>query len=117
MSRNRDTQQPWCVAVAFAAGDATKVIKAAPGAGKALVITRIYMTITTSAAQTIGLGDGTTLLQAFAASLAVGPAPVMALEEGVELAANTAFSYLPAAAGPAGFVIAEGWIKSKTYNT
>jgi len=118
MARNRDVQAPWCACVAFVAGDATKVIKAAPGAGKALVITRLHTNITTSAAQVISIGDGTTILQNLAASQAVGPVPgSISLEEGVELAANTALSYLPAAAGPAGFVIAEGWIRSKTFNT
>lgn len=118
MPRNRDVQAPWCAVVAFIAGDVSKVIKAAPGANKALVVTRWQVVITTSAAQTFNVGDGTTNLASFAASVAVGPTtPSPSLEEGVELLANTALSYLPAAAGPAGYVIAEGWIKSKTFNT
>jgi hypothetical protein len=118
MPRNRDVSTPWCVCVAFVAGDASKVIKAAPGANKALVVTRCQTVITTAAAQAIGIGDGTTTIQSHAASLAVGSNPSMIpLEEGVELAANTALSYTPAAAGPAGYIIAEGWIKSKTFNT
>jgi hypothetical protein len=111
--------QPWSAAVPFAAGDASKTIKATPGAGKALVITRYHVYITTSAAQAIDLEDtsGTVEVAKFPASLAVGSYLGPSLQKGIQLTANEAFIYKPAAAGPAGHVVAEGYIVSTTATT
>lgn len=105
--------QPWCAAVAFTAAESTKVIKAAPGAGKSLVVTKIHVSITTAAAQAFDIEDGagTVEVNKYPASLAVGQYPGPGgLELGIQLTANQTLVYTPAAAGPAGFIIAEGYI-------
>lgn len=105
--------QPWAVSVEFAAADASKVIKAAPGANRKLAVTKLFVLIKTPAAQVIEVGDSslTKVLMRLAASVVVGTYPGPFLEDnGVELTANEALSYKPAAAGPAGTVIAEGYI-------
>lgn len=109
---SRYQKSPWCVVVALAAGDATKVLKAAPGAGKSLVVTKWWYRSVTSAAQVITIGDGTITVDILPASItaaAVHEGPNN-LEIGLTLTANTALSITPAAAGPAGRVIVEGYI-------
>lgn len=104
-------KNPWCAVVALAATDETKVLKAAPGAGRQLVITKWSYRSTTSAAQAITVGDGTITVDTLPASITAG---VMHegpnLEIGLTLTANTALSATPAAAGPAGRFIVEGYI-------
>lgn len=105
-------RSPWSVQILLAAADTTKVIKAAPGAGLKLVVTRWYYQSTTSAAQTMSYGDGTIIIDVIAASITAGTrveGPI-GLEVGVSLTANAAFSLTPAAAGPAGRIFAEGYI-------
>jgi hypothetical protein len=103
--------KPWCVGIDLLAGDATKLLKAAPGAGKKLVVTRWSYYSVTSAAQAITLGDGTIIVGRLVASITAGVyVPGMITDLGIQLTANTAFSITPAAAGPAGFVHAEGYI-------
>lgn len=103
--------QPWSAVVALGAADATKVLKAAPGAGKTLVVTKWSYRSTTSAAQAMTIGDGTVTLDNLAASITVGTlVEGPKLEIGIALTANTALSITPAAAGPAGRVIVEGYI-------
>jgi hypothetical protein len=106
-------QSPWSACVAFVAGDASKVIKACP-AGKILVVTSVFVLIRTAAAQTIDIADTslTNKLMAFAASAAVGNYPGPSLFVGIPLVAGEDLIYKPAAAGPAGTVIAEGYLKS-----
>lgn len=106
------THSPWCVGVAFVAGDTTKDLKAAPGAGAALVITNVWISITTSAAQAFDIEDnnGTPVEVAkFGASLAVGVYQLW-MEKGIQLTANKKLVYTPAAAGPAGFIVVEGYV-------
>lgn len=101
----------WSATVALAAGDTTKVIKASPGAGKKLVVTKWSYRSTTAAAQTMTIGDGTIVLDSLAVSLTVGSLTEgPTLDVGIPLTAATALSITPAAAGPAGRVIAEGYI-------
>lgn len=104
--------KPWNAVVSLGAGDTTKVIKAAPGAGLKLVVTKWHYRSVTSAAQVLTLGDGTITVDSLPASIAAGTryeSPTI-LDIGIQLTANTAFSITPAAAGPAGVVIAEGYI-------
>ena len=104
---------PFCVKVLLAAGDATKTLKAAPGTGKSLVIMRWSYRSTTSAAQAITLADGSTNLDVLEASIAVGTLKEgPRLEVGVKLATNAALVATPAAAGPAGIFIVEGYISN-----
>lgn len=102
--------KPWNAVVDLAAGDSTKSIKAAPGAGKTLVVTAWYYQSVTSAAQLVTIGDGTITVGRLPASIAAGTKLELRLDVGVKLTANTALSITPAAAGPAGLVIAEGYI-------
>ena len=104
-------KRPWAVTVALGTGDATKAIKAAPGAGLALVITKWFYRSTTSAAQIITIGDGTVTVDTLPASITAGTSHEGPdLDIGIQLTANTAFSITPASAGPAGRVVAEGYI-------
>src|SRR3972149_3159379 len=101
-------KNPWSASVALAATDATKTLKAAPGAGKALVVTKWFYRSTTSNAQIITIGDGTITLDPLPASITAGVSHEGPdLDMGVELTANTALSITPASAGPAGRVIVE----------
>jgi hypothetical protein len=75
------------------------------------VITHWTYVSTTAAAQAITLAGGATTVDVLAASITantkiIGPQ----LEIGVTLPANTAFVATPAAAGPAGIFIVEGYI-------
>lgn len=105
-------RQPWSAQVNLLAADTTRAVKASPGAGLKLVVTRWSYQSVTSAAQTMTLGDGTITLDVYAASITAGvrvDGPV-GFELGVPLTANTALSITPAAAGPAGRMFAEGYI-------
>ncbi len=105
-------QHPWNVVVSLAASDSTKDIKAAPGAGKALVITKWFYRSVTSSANALTIGDGTITVDILPASITAGTryeSPI-GLEKGIKLTANTAFKIVPASAGPAGQIIAEGYI-------
>ena len=103
--------RPWSVSVALAASDATKSLKASPGAGKALVVTKWFYRSTTSAAQIMTLGDGTVTLDTLPASITAGVSHEgPRLDIGIQLTENTALSITPAAAGPAGRLIVEGYI-------
>lgn len=105
-------RRPFCVTVAMVAADATKTLVAAPAAGLSLVITKWSYRSTTSAAQAITLAGGATTIDVFAASLVVGTLTEgpNCLEIGVQLPAATALIATPAAAGPAGRFIVEGYI-------
>lgn len=113
MSEYGVIRQPWSAAVAFAAGDASKDIKAAnTNALIALVVTDLTVIITTAAAQAIDIEDNATSaieVAKFAASLAVGVHRVFNLTKGIQLTPGKKLIYKPAAAGPAGFIIAEGY--------
>lgn len=105
-------RNPWNAVVSLGAGDTTKTIKAAPGAGRTLVVTKWHYRSVTSAAQALTFGDGTVTVDVLPASIAAGTryeSPTV-LDVGITLTANTAFTVTPAAAGPAGVVIAEGYI-------
>ena len=105
-------QEPWSASVALAASDSTKTLKAAPGAGKSLVVTKWFYRSTTSNAQIMTIGDGTITLDTLPASITAGISHEGPdLEIGITLTANTALSITPASAGPAGRVIVEGYIK------
>lgn len=111
MNKALDYQhEPWNAHVDLAAGDATKVIKAAPGAGKKLVVTAWYYMSVTSAAQLMTIGDGTIVVGRLPVSIAAGVKHELRMDVGVTLTSNTALSITPAAAGPAGLVIVEGCI-------
>lgn len=104
--------QPWSVSVRFVAGDATKDIKAAIGAGKQLVITYLAVEVTTLAAQVVRIvdEDDTLDLQVLPASAPLGHYQGLNMEVGVPLPANKKLIYKPAAAGVAGCVHAEGYV-------
>lgn len=112
MPPRQHNSQPWAAAVAFVAGDASKTIKAAPGTGNRLVVTKVTVHITTSAAQAIDIEDtsGTVEVMKLAASAPVHGRYDFNLERGIDLTVNEALIYKPAAAGPAGHVVAEGYI-------
>ena len=87
---------PFNAVVLLAAGNASKTLVAAPGAGKALNITKWSYRSTTSAASiTAGV-------------LHEGPN----LDTGIQLPTNTALIVTPASAGPAGVFIVEGWTEN-----
>lgn len=104
-------KRPWNAVIDLLATDATRIIKAAPGAGFRLVVTRWSYQSVTSAAQLITISDGTTVIGRLPASIAAGTMlDLPSLDKGVPMALNTALSITPAAAGPAGLVICEGYL-------
>lgn len=89
--------------VAIAAADSTKVVIAAPATGLRIRVFRARYVSKTSAAQAMTLGDGTTNVLDLGASITAGVDPDSGfLPGGVALAAATALTATPAAAGPAG---------------
>lgn len=112
MPARQHLSQPWSVAIAFVAGDASKSIKAAPGPTNKLVITKMHVHIITSNAATCDFEDtsGTIEVMKLGASPPVNGRYDFELERGVELTVNEAFLYKPSAAGNAGHIAAEGYI-------
>ncbi len=112
MPARQHLSQPWAVAVPFVAGDASKSIKATPGTGNRLVVTKVTVHITTTNAATIDIEDtsGTVEVMKIGASAPVNGRYDFSLERGIDLTINEALIYKPSAAGPAGHVVAEGYI-------
>ena len=113
--RKRDNYQRWSAQATLGTGDATKTVKAAPGALKRLVVTNYVLTVVTAAAQAVDLEDtsGTVEVCKLGASASVHAqfrSPNM--EEGLTLTVNEALILKPASAGPAMHVWAEGYIES-----
>lgn len=109
----RSSFQQWQSQIVLGAGDATKVLKAAPGAGKRLVVTKLWANVLVSAAQPVDIegSDGTDELIKFAASAAVGTQASREFDEGWALAQNIGLRIQPGAAGPSVHVVAEGYIR------
>lgn len=104
-------RKPWATAVDLLAADSTRVLKTAPGVGFRLVVTRWSYQSVTAAAQLITIGDGTTIIGRLPISILAGTMlDLPSLDKGIPLALNTALSITPAAAGPAGLVICEGYV-------
>lgn len=95
-------QEIWTLVTNIATTDGQTELVAAPGAGFALVVQVLTVTITTSAAQDFDIeDDGASPVELFKApaSLAVGTYGVDAGPVGRRLTENTALEYHPAAAG------------------
>lgn len=91
--------------VALGTGDTSKALIAAPSTGYCISVLVIHWDITTAAAQAVSVGDGTSNPLKFAAS-ASGNGTRRFGSNGMKLAAATALTATPAAAGPAiNFVI------------
>lgn len=89
--------------VAIAAADSTKAIIAAPATGSRIRVFRARYISKTSAAQAMTLADGATNILDLAASVtAHAVIDTGFLPSGIPLAAATALTATPAAAGPAG---------------
>lgn len=104
--------QHFNASVVLAVGDASKVIKAAPGAGKALVIRRVTVTIVTSAAQSFdveSVGGAVELIKT-PTSPAAGAQFHFKSDSGFKLPDNTALSAVTSAAGNAALIVVEGYI-------
>src|SRR5437762_9583404 len=56
---NTNHYQAWAAQNTLGAADTTKTLHAAPGTGLNLVVTNIYCTVITSAAQAVDVRDGT----------------------------------------------------------
>ncbi len=111
MNLRQRNYPPWSAEATLAAGDATKTVKAAPGAGKALVVTHVAWEVITSAAQATDLQD--TSGTKFVARLPVSPGLVSGERHwdfGLQLTTNEAFIVKPGAAGPSVHVYAEGYV-------
>lgn len=105
--------QPWVAQTTLAAVDTSKSIKAAPGAGKQLVVTRLTASVITAAAQTVDIEDTSGTVEALKLPASAAGQWQLNLSEdaGLELTANEALIIKPAAAGPAIHVVASGYIK------
>src|SRR4051812_10403149 len=105
-------RQPFDREVTMLAADTSKVIVAAPGAGRTANLTYLHCTILVSAAQTVAVestGSVSTYLK-----LAVSPVvnteyTVGPFILGLPAPVNTAIQITPAAAGPSMHCIAEGY--------
>jgi len=93
------------------AADNTKEIMPTPGVGNALYVTRITVTIITSAAQSVDVesSDGALELIKAAISLAAGVQLHYGSNVGIKLPDNTALRAQPSAVGVAALICAEGY--------
>lgn len=100
------------VTVPFVAGDASKVLVAAPGVGKAINVVGARVTITVSAAQTVDIesAGGATEVIKTGVSPAVNSSYEFKSSHGLRLPENVALSYVPSAAGCAGLAVVEYFI-------
>jgi hypothetical protein len=100
------------VTVPFVAGDASKTLVAAPGAGKFIMVTKVRVTITTSAAQSVDIESnaGAVELIKTPVSPAVGSQFSFESAHGIALPAATALVYQPSGAGNAGLVSVDYYI-------
>jgi len=117
--RDESQRQNFSVAVNILVGSGTTTIQASPGANARLVVTRMSVAITTSAAQSFDIesSGGTVELYKAPASLAVGLVFMGDMFQGVPLPVNEALQYTPSAAGVGATIWAEGWIDHTALNT
>jgi hypothetical protein len=101
----------FCVQGTLGTQATTLSLKAAPGALKALRVTKLFATVITSAAQVVDVEDtsGTVHVLRLGASATAHAQYQMTLERGVQLTANEALVVTPGAAGPSVHVVAEGY--------
>lgn len=92
------------------AGDASKTIIAAPGAGKKLVVTKIIATVVTVAAQTVDIEDTSGTVEVLKLPASAAGQYRAEFGHGMELTTNEALIIKPAAAGPAIHVSAEAYV-------
>lgn len=100
----------WAATVTLGAGDSTKTIKAAPGAGKSLYVTKLVLSVVTSAAQAVDVEDSSGTVEILKLPASATGQWGWAMDYSVPLTANEALVIKPAAAGPAIHVIAEGYV-------
>lgn len=101
----------WAASVVLGAADTSKDIKAAPGAGKALRITTVVVSIITSAAQTLDIEDEDGTVEVLKLPASATGQHRIELAVGILLTANKKLIAKPAAAGPAAHIVAEGVIE------
>jgi hypothetical protein len=112
MNLRQRVYQPWSAEATLGTGDATKTVKAAPGAGKRIVVTGYTWSVLVSAAQAVDVEDSSGTVHVL--RLPASPGVVQGsytFEAGLELTVNEALVITPAAAGPSVHVVAEGYIK------
>lgn len=102
----------FCIEDDLLAADASRNFKAAPGAGKAIVVTRMILTSVTSAAQAATVTIGNVIVARIPASFDVGGQIRLKLEKGLTGDENQPLTITPAAAGPAFHVIFEGYVRT-----
>ncbi len=105
-------RQYFCKTSGLLAGSGAAIeLQAAPGAGKTLVITSLFVVIGTSAAQTVSFGDNAAQsVLVVPASAPLGAFYPIKFKQGMRLAANTAFQLIPSGAGVALTCSYEGFI-------
>jgi hypothetical protein len=107
-----DARQKWMANAQLLAADATRTIQAAKASPVFIVVRQVQIIIRTSAAQAITIQDasGVVVLGVIEASAAVGVIRTIGpFEKGIPLPAGQALVALPAAAGPAAAINAEGY--------
>lgn len=115
MSNRTQYNQPWTASVVLGAGDATKEIRAAPGVGNKLAVTRVTVTIITSAAQSLDIESSDGLVEV----IKIGASPAAHVQfhygsnVGFEFAENVAMRAQPSAVGIAALIVAEGFTRGR----
>lgn len=109
----QESKQSFCVSVIMLAADALKILVAAPGVNKRLVITGYYATSMTAAAQAVQIQDGAGAFNVdqIPASWGVGLTHNYNFKKGLTLPTNQSVTAFPNAAGPSIFFIIEGFIE------
>ena len=113
MSKVLETNSPWCAATALTVSATSVTVKSVPSTAHALVVTHYCYTSLTSAAQTMGLQDSSATATVFVskmpASITAGTQLKDDMQIGIQLPTGKDLVLVPATAGPAGFIVAEGY--------
>lgn len=103
------TNAQWSISKSIVTSDGTISLLASPGTGRKIVVCSLDWIITTTAAQTYTIGDGTITLFTGPASHAVNWYGLNFGDAGIPLTAATAFQFIPSAAGYAMTIAAHGY--------
>lgn len=108
-----DSSARWSFVTTVVVGTADYTLVAAPGAGRAIVVQKLCVNITTANAATFAIEDSTTGTDLFAgpASLAVGYYEVDAGPLGVAIGTNQALEWDASAAGIGATVSGYGYYR------
>lgn len=105
----KDNLEPWSISITMAAGDATKTLLAAKS-NRRIVTTHLVYHVLTTAAQSVDVAAGATIVKRIGVSEAVGSEAFLGpMDYGLRGDVGAALIATPSAAGYAIHFVAEGY--------